>query len=413
VQPDLTPIVLLSLSGLGVSFAFACMVIGFLRLPPPPPREVAPPRVELQAAPAAPAPTPTVPRAPPIAPPPPAPPPRAVEPVPAPVPVPAPPVARRVPAPADWFAGLRKTRDALLGRLDSLLGGADRLGPELLDEIETVLFSADLGTRTADDLMDVARRAGSPADVRPRLRERALELLRAAERPPIAIASKPHIILVVGVNGAGKTTTIGKLADRYQREGRTVIVAAADTFRAAAIEQLEVWANRAEAQIVKGAPGSDPASVAFDAVKSARSRGVDIVLIDTAGRLQTDAGLMDQLAKMSRVVKKEVPEAPHEVLLVLDANTGQNAIRQAKEFQAAVQVSSIALTKLDGTAKGGVVLSIAQEIGVPVRYVGIGEGLEDLTDFDAQRFVDALFAPAGSGREEPSVPTVPGSPTIH
>jgi fused signal recognition particle receptor len=319
----------------------------------------------------------------------------------------APPRPTRTPAPADWFSGLRKTRDALLGRLDAVLGGAERIDPALLDEIEAVLLSADLGTRTADDLLEVARRSRSAAEVRPALRARALEILAPVEREPLGIAAKPHIVLVVGVNGSGKTTTIGKLADRYQREGRRVLVAAADTYRAAAIEQLEVWAARAEADIIKGEPGSDPAAVAFDAVKFARGHGLDVVLIDTAGRLQTDVGLMDQLRKMVRVVKKEIPDAPHEVLLVLDANIGQNAIRQAQQFKVAVDVSGIALTKLDGTAKGGVVLGVAQELALPVRYVGIGEGIDDLADFDAEQFVEALFARASGPR------TAAPSPTVH
>ena len=201
------------------------------------------------------------------------------------------------------------------------------------------------------------------------------------------------MILVVGVNGSGKTTTIGKLAARYVREGKSVIVAAGDTYRAAAIEQLGIWAERAGAEIVKGAPGGDAAAVAFDALRAARSRGLDVVLIDTAGRLQTDQGLMDELAKLQRVLRKEMASAPHEVLLVLDANTGQNAIRQAQEFKKAVAVTGIALTKLDGSARGGVVLGVAQETGLPVRYAGLGESADDLADFDAAEFAAALFEP--------------------
>jgi fused signal recognition particle receptor len=197
--------------------------------------------------------------------------------------------------------------------------------------------------------------------------------------------------LIVGVNGSGKTTTIGKLAARWKGAGRNVLVAAADTFRAAAIDQLEVWANRAGAEFVKGTPGGDAAAVAFDAVQAAQARGCDTVLIDTAGRLQTQAGLMDELTKLVRVVRKTAPDAPHEVLLVLDANTGQNAIRQAQEFARAVEVTGIVLTKLDGTAKGGAVLGIAREVGIPVRYAGLGEGIDDLVDFDAEAFVRALF----------------------
>jgi fused signal recognition particle receptor len=207
------------------------------------------------------------------------------------------------------------------------------------------------------------------------------------------------VLLVVGVNGSGKTTTIGKLASRWVREGQQVLVVAADTFRAAATEQLEIWAERAGAEFVRGASGGDPAAVAFDAVKLARARDLDAVLVDTAGRLQTRSDLMDQLTKIGRVVKKELPEAPHEVLLVLDANIGQNAIRQAQEFSRAVEVSGIVLTKLDGTAKGGVVLAIAQEVGIPVRYVGLGEGIDDLVDFDPEAFVRALFEMEEDGEQ--------------
>jgi len=207
----------------------------------------------------------------------------------------------------------------------------------------------------------------------------------------VPMSARPHVLLVVGVNGSGKTTTIGKLAARWMAEGRKVVVAAADTYRAAAIEQLAIWAQRSGARLVRGEPGGDPAAVAFDALKTARAEAADVLIIDTAGRLQTDQGLMDQLAKIARVVRKEVTDAPHETLLVVDGNTGQNAIRQAQEFSRAVPVSGIALTKLDGTAKGGVVLGIAQEVGIPVRWVGLGERVEDLDEFSPERFVRALF----------------------
>ncbi len=307
------------------------------------------------------------------------------EPAPAPEPVRV--VARVGP---DLRGRLAKTRDALVGRIEGLLRGSARLDPALLDEIETTLFGADVGVRTAEDLLQAVRGAASPDLVKARLEARALELLsanRAEPSPP----GKPHVVLVVGVNGSGKTTTIAKLAARWRREGRSVILAAADTYRAAAIDQLAVWAERAGAELVRGEPGGDPAAVAFDAVRAARARSLDVVIVDTAGRLQTQSGLMEELAKIGRVIKKEVPDAPHETLLVLDANTGQNAIRQAQEFTRSTRVSGIVLTKLDGTAKGGVVLGIAQEIGIPVRYVGVGEGLDDLLDFDPRAFVAALF----------------------
>jgi fused signal recognition particle receptor len=309
-------------------------------------------------------------------------------PVPVPEPVPAPPPAR---AP-DWRAGLRRTRGAFIEKLDGLLRGRASLDPATLDEVETILFGADLGVRTADALLASVRGLGSIEEVRPALETRARELLDALPPARVEPVEKPHVILVVGVNGSGKTTSIGKLAQRYGRAGKRVLVAAGDTYRAAAIDQLAIWAERVGAEIVKGEPGGDPASVAFDALKVARARGIDVVLVDTAGRLQTDQGLMDELAKIQRVMRKEIASSPHEVLLVLDANTGQNAIRQAQEFKKAVAVTGIVLTKLDGTARGGVVLGIAQEVGVPVRYVGLGESADDLADFDAGEFVSALFA---------------------
>jgi fused signal recognition particle receptor len=296
-------------------------------------------------------------------------------------------------APADMRSGLAKTRSAILGRLEELLRGKSELDASTVDELERLLFGADLGVRTAGALLETARAAGSADRVREALRGAALDMLRqvAAAEPT---RGRPHVILVVGVNGSGKTTSIGKLAMRFKREGKSVVLGAGDTFRAAAIEQLSVWAERAGVEIVKGVAGGDPAAVAYDAVQAASARDLDVVILDTAGRLQTDAGLMDELQKIARVVKKEVPDAPHEVILVLDANTGQNAIRQAQEFQRAVNVDGILLAKLDGTAKGGVVLGIAQEVGIPVRYIGLGEAVDDLVDFDDEQFVDALFAPS-------------------
>lgn len=309
--------------------------------------------------------------------------------------VPAPPRRPSVtPTAPDLRAGLRRTRGALIDRLERVLRTRDHLDPATLGQIEEILFAADLGVRTAEDLLEAVRNVGAPHEVRPALEARALELLNSVPAPaPAPSLESPRVVLVVGVNGSGKTTSIGKLAARYARSGEKVLVAAADTFRAAAIEQLGVWAERAGAELVAGSPGGDPAAVAFDAVAAARARGFDVVIVDTAGRLQTDRDLMAELAKISRVIKKEIPDAPHEVLLVLDANTGQNAIRQAREFADAVPVSGIILCKLDGTARGGVVLGIAQEVGVPVRYVGLGEGLEDLADFVPRDFVRALFSP--------------------
>ena len=321
-------------------------------------------------------------------------PPRAFEPpegavsVPA-APVAAPPAARRE---TDWLGGLRRTRGAFIEKLDGLLRGRSSLDVETLDQVETILYGADLGVRTADEMLASVRSLRSVEEVHPTLEARARALLDALPSARIEPVEKPHVILVVGVNGSGKTTSIGKLAARYVRQGKRVLVAAGDTYRAAAIDQLAIWAERTGAEIVKGEPGGDPASVAFDAMKAARAREFDVVLVDTAGRLQTDQGLMDELAKIQRVMRKEIASAPHEVLLVLDANTGQNAIRQAQEFKKAVAVTGIVLSKLDGTARGGVVLGIAQEVGLPVRYVGLGETADDLADFDAGEFVSALFA---------------------
>jgi fused signal recognition particle receptor len=384
--PDLSPEILELIGGaIAVVGAFAALVVGFrrarrsqpprkLKLPPP-----APPRVEALPPEGAVAvePAPRVTRAPELEP----------EPAPAPPPEPAP---RRV----DWTGGLRRSRAGLVGKLEGLLRGRASLDEKTLGEVESVLFGADLGVRTADEFLALVRKLRSPDEVRPALEARARELLESLPSARVPQTEKPHVILVVGVNGSGKTTTIGKLAARYSRAGKQVVVAAGDTYRAAAIDQLAIWAERAGVEIVKGAPGGDPAAVAFDAVKSARTRGVDVVLVDTAGRLQTDQGLMDELAKIQRVMRKEMPSAPHEVLLVLDANTGQNAIRQAQEFKKAVAVTGIALTKLDGTARGGVVLGVAQETGIPVRWAGLGESLDDLVDFDSREFVHALFAPA-------------------
>ena len=297
--------------------------------------------------------------------------------------------------PADLRSSLLKTRSALLGGLDRLLGGERQLDSKLMAELETLLFGADLGVSAAEELLQAARSVEAPDRVPAALEARALEMLSSAPGAPPDPAQPPRVVLVVGVNGSGKTTSIGKLAARWRREGKRVLVAASDTFRAAAIDQLEVWAERAGAELVKGSPGGDPAAVAYDAVRVAVARQIDVVLIDTAGRLQTDRGLMDELRKIVRVVKKEVPEAPHEILLVLDANTGQNAIRQAQEFARAADVTGIVLAKLDGTAKGGVVLGVAREVGIPVRYVGVGEALEDLCDFDPRSFVRALFSRAG------------------
>jgi fused signal recognition particle receptor len=290
---------------------------------------------------------------------------------------------------------LARTQQALVGRLGGLLGSR-RVDKDVLDELEALLFGADLGVATAEDLLARVKREASGGDaeqVRTVLRAAVAEKLAAVEPAgePLALTGKPHVVLVLGVNGSGKTTTIGKLAARHRALGRKVILGAADTFRAAAREQLQRWGERTDCEVIAGSDGGDPAAVAFDTVKAAVARGADVALIDTAGRLQNKAHLMEELAKIVRVIGKDLSGAPHETLLVLDANTGQNAISQAREFTSVAGVTALALTKLDGTAKGGVLVGLADELGLPVRYVGVGEGVEDLRDFSAEEFVAALF----------------------
>ncbi len=293
---------------------------------------------------------------------------------------------------------LARTSDSLVGRLGELLGSG-KVDDDLLARLEGLLFTADLGVATAESLLETVRSkaSGSDAsDVTGVLREAILTRLSAVQAQPMASdVNGPFVILVLGVNGSGKTTTIGKLAARYTAEGKKVILGAADTFRAAAVEQLQIWGERVGCDVVAGQAGGDPTAVAFDTVKAARARGADVAIIDTAGRLQTKKPLMEELAKMSRVLGREIPEAPHQTLLVLDANTGQNAISQTRLFSEVTAVTDLALTKLDGTAKGGVIVGLADEFGIPIRYVGVGEAIEDLRDFDAEEFVDALFQDPG------------------
>ena len=295
---------------------------------------------------------------------------------------------------------LRRTSEALAGRLSLLLGGGRALDPALFDELEEILMTADLGVATAQSLLERVRREGQGAnqgakgaDVRALLKRAIAEKLESVERAgdPFALASKPHVILVLGVNGTGKTTTIGKLAAKHLAHGHTVLLGAGDTFRAAAIEQLQVWGQRVGCDVIAGEAGGDPASVAFDTVKAAVGRGVDVAIIDTAGRLQTKKPLMEELGKIVRVIGRDVPGAPHEILLVLDANTGQNAISQARLFSEVAKLTGLVLTKLDGTAKGGVIVGLADQFGIPVKFVGVGESVDDLREFEAGEFVDALF----------------------
>ena len=291
--------------------------------------------------------------------------------------------------------GLSKTKKLLIENTEALFLGRT-VDENLLEELEEVLVMADVGPKAAGSIVGALRekvKKGKIPDsvsLKKALKEEIKSALQDGNGIKIT-GEKPFVILAVGVNGVGKTTTIGKLAKRFTDEGLKVILAAGDTFRAAAVEQLEIWAQRAHAQIVKHKSGADPAAVAFDAIASARAKNADVVIIDTAGRLHTKINLMDELKKIKRVINREMPSAPQEVLLVVDATSGQNVIHQAKMFGDAIGISGIALTKLDGTAKGGIIIAIRKELGIPVKLIGVGEGVEDLRDFDAGEFVQALF----------------------
>ncbi len=287
---------------------------------------------------------------------------------------------------------LSKTRRSLSDGLARVLT-AKKIDAEVLDQIEELLITSDIGVQTATALIGRISAAGvaTAEELQSVLREEILAILTHNARPARAPGGPPHVILVVGINGVGKTTTIGKLAARLAADGQKVLIAAADTFRAAAVEQLTIWAERAGADIVSHPNGADPAAVAFDAVDTALARGADVVIVDTAGRLHTKVNLMEEIKKVKRSIAKKLPEAPHDVLLVLDATTGQNALSQVRLFHEALELTGIALTKLDGTAKGGIVIAICQAFDIPLRYIGIGESIEDLQDFEPQRFLDALF----------------------
>ncbi len=292
--------------------------------------------------------------------------------------------------------GLTRTRQLLNTNVEDLFKGRTALDDDLLEELEELLITADVGVGPATALIDqIKKRSGEirrAQDLQRVIKEELAALLQPCEeRLPLWAQDPPHVIMVVGVNGVGKTTTIGKLAARYQRQQQKVLIAAADTFRAAAVEQLATWADRAGADLVKHKPQADPAAVAFDGVAAARARSMDVAIIDTAGRLHTKVNLMEELKKIRRAIAKKIPEAPHEVLLVLDATTGQNAISQARLFHEALGVTGIALTKLDGTAKGGIVISICQTLKLPLQYIGVGEQVDDLQDFNAADFVKAMF----------------------
>lgn len=293
--------------------------------------------------------------------------------------------------------GLSKTRENITNKIEKLIIGYADIDDDLLDELEEILIMADVGVNTTDKLMEAVRKGikkkeiNTPEDLKPFLQARISEILNTGSDETKVAENGPTVILVIGVNGVGKTTTIGKLASYYQGQGKSVMLAAADTFRAAAIDQLQVWGERTGTKVIAHEEGSDPAAVAFDAVKASKARNIDVLLIDTAGRLQTKANLMEELKKINRVIQREIPEAPHETLLVLDATTGQNAISQANIFTKAAPITGVVLTKLDGTAKGGVVIGIKAELSMPVKWIGVGEGVEDLRPFVAEDFAKALF----------------------
>ena len=291
--------------------------------------------------------------------------------------------------------GLFKTKSAIVGKIDNLFKSFRKVDEDLFDELEELLISADIGVNTTEEILDELRdnvkenKIKEPEDVKKELLRMLRELI--GEHEPLKLDTKPSVILVIGVNGVGKTTSIGKISAELKSQGKKVVVAAADTFRAAAAEQLTVWCERAGVDIVKQAAGADPASVVFDAINSAKSKHADVLIIDTAGRLHNKKNLMDELAKIDRVINRELAGCSKETLLVLDATTGQNAVLQAKEFKGASDITGLVLTKLDGTAKGGIILSVKKELGIPVKFIGVGEKIDDMKPFDAEEFATALF----------------------
>ena len=295
--------------------------------------------------------------------------------------------------------GLQKTSDAVNRSLDNVFAAFVKIDADLLEELEEALILSDVGAETSAKIVaEVEKRAKlQKITTAPELRDLLREVLtdNMLDNQPLDVSGKPAVILVIGVNGVGKTTSIGKLAARYVNEGKKVMLSAADTFRAAAADQLEIWAKRAGADIVRHGEGADPAAVVFDSIAAAKARGSDIIIVDTAGRLHNKANLMNELAKIDRVISRELPDASRETLLVLDATTGQNAVHQAEEFNKAAHLTGIILTKLDGTAKGGIVIAISAGLGVPVKLVGVGEGIDDLIDFDRASFLEALLPEQG------------------
>ena len=294
---------------------------------------------------------------------------------------------------------VKQTQENFTERIQDLVEGKKEIDREMLDELEAIMIGADVGVNTTTEVLNAIRDQVSrktlqdPSQLRSAIKQELRKILNVNYTPPKQVAEgDPFVILMVGVNGVGKTTTIGKLANRFKRDGKSVMLCAADTFRAAAVEQLEIWANRSNVPIVKQKGGADPSAVLFDALQSAKAKKIDYVIVDTAGRLHTKHNLMAELEKMGRIAKREVPGSPHEVLLVLDATTGQNGLIQAKEFTKSAGVTGLVLTKLDGTAKGGVVTAIAKELKIPIRFVGVGEKMDDLVEFSPEDFVESLFA---------------------
>ena len=293
-------------------------------------------------------------------------------------------------------AGLGKTKNALVGQIDNVLKAFVKIDEDALEELEEALICADVGVAATEEIIEMLRerikddRLKSREDTELAIREIVSGMIGEGE--PLNLSTAPSVILVIGVNGAGKTTSIGKISNRLRQEGKKVVVAAADTFRAAAIDQLAEWCKRANVELVKQTEGSDPAAVVYDAANYARNRSADVLIVDTAGRLHNKKNLMNELAKINRVIDRELPGAARENLLVLDATTGQNAILQAKEFKNAAEITGLVLNKLDGTAKGGIVLSIRKELGIPVKFIGVGEKIDDMQEFDAKEFTEALFS---------------------
>jgi len=294
---------------------------------------------------------------------------------------------------------VKQTQENFTERIQDLVEGEKEIDPEMLDELEAIMIGADIGVATTTEILDSIRDQMSrkmlqdPRQLRGAVKDALLRILSVNYTPPRQVAEgEPFVILMVGLNGTGKTTTIGKLAHRFKSDGKKVLLCAADTFRAAAVEQLEIWAARAGAPLIKQQAGADPSAVLFDALQSAKSKKIDYVIVDTAGRLHTKHNLMAELEKMTRIARREVQSAPHEVLLVIDATTGQNGLAQAKEFTKSAGVTGLVLAKLDGTAKGGVVTAIAKELKIPIRFVGVGEKVDDLIEFSAGDFVESLFA---------------------